>query len=44
MLPSERTWLAKPPLRPKHTPVVLYLGCNVLRTGHLVKTVHTSSR
>lgn len=39
MLPEEQTWLATPPRDPARVPVLLYLGCNILRTGHLVKTV-----
>jgi heterodisulfide reductase subunit D len=39
VLPEQQTWHARPPKQPGHVPVVLYLGCNVLRTGHLVQTV-----
>lgn len=39
-LPEEQTWLTRPPKAPRPTPIVLYLGCNVLRTGHLVRTVN----
>ena len=35
----ERTWLLKPPRDGERHDVVLYLGCNVLRTSHLVETV-----
>lgn len=38
-LPEEQTWLTRPPKQPRPTPVLLYLGCNVLRTTHLVRTV-----
>ena len=38
--PGERTWrLAAPEARPERKPIVLYLGCNVLRTSHMVRTV-----
>src|SRR5262249_46774980 len=38
--PEERTWrLAAPPRDAEPHAVVLYLGCNVLRTAHLVQTV-----
>jgi Fe-S oxidoreductase len=38
--PEERTWRLTPP-EPRPTPhrVVLYLGCNVLRTSHMIRTV-----
>src|SRR5260370_530433 len=36
---EERTWLLKPPRDGERHDVVLYLGCNVLRTSHLVYTV-----
>ena len=36
---EERTWLLKPPRDGERHDVVLYLGCNVLRTSHLVETV-----
>lgn len=39
MLPSEKTWLDRAPRRVEPVPVVLYLGCNILRTAHLVKAV-----
>ena len=39
MLPEEQTWRATPPKAPARAPLLLYLGCNVLRTGHLVRTV-----
>lgn len=39
MRPEERTWLAQPPRNPRPAEVVLYLGCNVLRTAHMVRTV-----
>jgi Fe-S oxidoreductase len=39
-LPGERTWRLAPPGRDgeRHR-VVLYLGCNVLRTSHMIQTV-----
>ncbi len=38
--PEERTWrLAPPPREPEPHRFVLYLGCNVLRTSHMVRTV-----
>lgn len=37
--PDEQSWLTRPPKQPHPARVVLYLGCNVLRTGHLVRTV-----
>jgi len=40
LLPEEQTWLARPPKQPVRVPVLLYLGCNILRTGHLVRTVN----
>lgn len=40
MLPEEQSWLAKPPKQVGRVPVLLYLGCNILRTGHLVKLVN----
>jgi len=37
---DERTWrLAAPEARPARKPIVLYLGCNVLRTSHMIRTV-----
>jgi len=39
MLPEERTWLTRQPQNPESKKVVLYLGCNVLRTPHMVQTV-----
>ena len=39
MLPAEQTWVGTPPKAPEQVPVVLYLGCNILRTAHLVRTV-----
>jgi Fe-S oxidoreductase len=37
---DERTWrLAPPEARPEPHKVVLYLGCNVLRTSHMIRTV-----
>ncbi len=40
MLPEQQSWLATPPKNPARVPVLLYLGCNILRTGHLVRTVN----
>jgi heterodisulfide reductase subunit D len=39
-LPGERTWRLTPPGRDeeRHS-IVLYLGCNVLRTSHMIRTV-----
>ncbi|MBI4233710.1 MAG: (Fe-S)-binding protein [Chloroflexi bacterium] len=39
LLPQERAWMTLPPTNPQPHPVVLYLGCNVFRTAHLVQTV-----
>jgi len=36
---EERSWLLKPPRDGERHDVVLYLGCNVLRTSHMVQTV-----
>src|SRR2546425_8644921 len=37
---DERSWrLAAPEARPARKPIVLYLGCNVLRTSHMIRTV-----
>jgi heterodisulfide reductase subunit D len=36
--PDERSWLLKPPRDGERHDVVLYLGCNVLRTSHMVQT------
>src|SRR5947207_3137304 len=37
---DERTWrLAAPEATPARKPIVLYLGCNVLRTSHMIRTV-----
>ncbi|HKA31284.1 MAG TPA: heterodisulfide reductase-related iron-sulfur binding cluster, partial [Candidatus Binatia bacterium] len=39
-LPEERTWrLAAPERDAEPHQIVLYLGCNVLRTSHMVRTV-----
>jgi len=35
---DERSWLLTPPRDGERHDVVLYLGCNVLRTSHLVQT------
>jgi Fe-S oxidoreductase len=38
--PDERRWrLAAPPREGERHDVVLYLGCNVLRTSHMIRTV-----
>jgi heterodisulfide reductase subunit D len=38
--PQEREWLLTPPRgEVKPADVVLYLGCNVLRTSHMIRTV-----
>ncbi|MBI3964821.1 MAG: (Fe-S)-binding protein [Chloroflexi bacterium] len=37
--PEQQTWLAKPPKDPEPIETVLYLGCNVLRTSHIVATL-----
>jgi len=38
--PEERTWrLAAPPREGERHQIVLYLGCNVLRTSHMIRTV-----
>ena len=38
--PDERRWrLTPPPAAGEHHDLVLYLGCNVLRTSHMVRTV-----
>jgi Fe-S oxidoreductase len=37
---EERTWrLQAPPREAEHHDVILYLGCNVLRTPHMIRTV-----
>jgi hypothetical protein len=39
-LPDERTWrLAAPGREPERHQIVLYLGCNVLRTSHMIRTI-----
>jgi len=38
--PEERTWrLQAPPREGERHQIVLYLGCNVLRTSHMIQTV-----
>ena len=38
--PEERTWRTAAPARDaEHHDIVLYLGCNVLRTSHMIQTV-----
>jgi len=36
---EERSWLLTPPRDGERHDVVLYLGCNVLRTSHMIRTV-----
>ena len=39
-VPQERDWILSVPKGDvKPTPIVLYLGCNILKTAHLVRTV-----
>ena len=38
-MPEDKTWKAVPPTEQEHHDIVLYLGCNVLRTSHMIKTV-----
>ena len=39
-LPGERSWRLTPPGRqPARHRIVLYLGCNVLRTSHMIQTI-----
>jgi len=39
-LPEERTWRLAPPGRaPEPHRIVLYLGCNVLRISHMIRTI-----
>src|SRR2546428_13584087 len=39
-LPVERTWRLAPPGRDVAAhEIVLYLGCNVLRTSHMIRTI-----
>ena len=38
--PEERSWRLTPPGRePEPHRIVLYLGCNVLRTSHMIQTI-----
>ena len=40
--PDDRRWrLTPPPAAGEHHDIVLYLGCNVLRTSHMLQTVTT---
>ena len=42
---DERTWrLAAPEATPARKPIVLYLGCNVLRTSHMIQIGRASCR
>lgn len=38
-LPQDRRWRATLPTKDEPHDIVLYLGCNVLRTAHMVRTV-----
>jgi heterodisulfide reductase subunit D len=39
-MPDDRTWrLSAPEREPERRSIILYLGCNVLRTSHMVRTV-----
>ncbi|MEE9278179.1 MAG: heterodisulfide reductase-related iron-sulfur binding cluster [Dehalococcoidia bacterium] len=38
-LPQEKSWQAAPAETPEPHRVVLYLGCNVLRNSHMIRTV-----
>ncbi len=38
-MPEDTAWRAVPPAEPKAHDVVLYLGCNVLQTSHMIRTV-----
>ena len=39
-VPGERRWRLTPPARePEPHRIVLYLGCNVLRTAHMIQTI-----
>src|SRR5215469_9001280 len=37
-LPDEKSHFDRPPTNPEQKDLLLYLGCNVLRTAHLAKT------
>jgi heterodisulfide reductase subunit D len=37
--PGERPFFGRPPAAPEPKDLLLYLGCNVLRTAHLAKTI-----
>ena len=39
MMPENRSWLDAPVKDPEPHEVVLYLGCNVQRTSHMIRTV-----
>ncbi len=40
IMPDDRTWrLSAPEREPERHSIILYLGCNVLRTSHMVRTV-----
>lgn len=38
-LPQDKKWQAVPQTKPEPHKVILYLGCNVLRTSHMIHTV-----
>ncbi len=38
-LPEDKAWQGVPPTKPEPHRVVLYLGCNVLRTSHMIRTI-----
>lgn len=38
-VPGEKPYFDRPPAAPEQKDLLLYLGCNVLRTAHLAKTV-----
>lgn len=39
VLPGEASWRGVPPTEPEPHRVVLYLGCNVLRNSHMIRTI-----
>ncbi len=38
-MPENKSWLSAPAKDPEPHKIVLYLGCNVLRTSHMIQTV-----
>ena len=38
-MPEDKSWLSSPSTEPDPHKIVLYLGCNVLRTSHMIRTV-----